>query len=102
MADKRRNSFDDLNWGRLNLVSAQDQIGDLNSWRVTYPHGERMVRVSCRALPELGVPHGIDNDVSSALIDYFMSLGLPDDGEMNLSVSELMQLAGFHLSLIHI
>lgn len=96
MADKRRNSFDDLNWGRLNLVSAQDQIGDLNSWRVTYPHGERMVRVSCRALPELGVPHGIDNDVSSALIDYFMSLGLPDDGEMNLSVSELMQLAGFH------
>ncbi|GGR93695.1 replication initiator protein A [Deinococcus sedimenti] len=96
MTEKRRNSFDDLNWGRLNLVSAQDQIGDLNSWKVTYPYGERMVRVSCRALPELGVPHGIDNDVSSALIDYFMSLGLPDDGEMTLSVAELMKIAGFH------
>ncbi|AWT37344.1 Replication initiator protein A (plasmid) [Deinococcus actinosclerus] len=96
MTKPRRNSFDDLNWGRLNLISAQDQIGELNTWKVTYPYGERMVRVSCRALPELGVPHGIDNDVSSALIDYYLSLGMPDDGEMTLAVSELMQIAGFH------
>ncbi|GGM22046.1 replication initiator protein A [Deinococcus aerophilus] len=96
MTDKQRSSFDDLNWGRLNLVSAQDQLAGQNSWRVTYQDGERLVRVSCRALPELGVPHGIDNDVSSALIDHYMSIGLPDDGIMTLAVSELMQLAGFH------
>ncbi|WP_415814858.1 replication initiator protein A, partial [Deinococcus marmoris] len=96
MADQQRTSFDDLNWGRLNLVSAQDQSVDQNSWKVIYQHGERVVRVSCRALPELGVPHGIDNDVSSALIDNYMSIGLPDDGVMTLAISELMRLAGFH------
>ncbi|GGL89644.1 hypothetical protein GCM10010840_29680 [Deinococcus aerolatus] len=96
MADPQRTSFDDLNWGRLNLVSAQDQSVEQNSWKVTYQHGERVVRISCRALPELGVPHGIDNDVSSALIDNYMSIGLPDDGMMTLAISELMQLAGFH------
>lgn len=96
MADPQRTSFDDLNWGRLNLVSAQDQSVEQNSWKVTYQHGERVVRISCRALPELGVPHGIDNDVSSALIDNYMSIGLPDDGVMTLAISELMQLAGFH------
>ncbi len=96
MTENKRSSFDDLNWGRLNLVSAQDQVADQNSWKVTYQQGERVVRVACRALPELGVPHGIDNDVTSALIDNYMSTGLPEDGEMILAVSELMQLAGFH------
>ncbi|TSA80774.1 Replication initiator protein A [Deinococcus detaillensis] len=88
--------FDDLNWGRLNLVSAQDQVSGQHSWRVTYQQGDRVVKVACRALPEQGIPHGIDNDVSSALIDHYMSIGLPEDGEMVLAVSELLRLAGFH------
>lgn len=96
MDNSGRTSFDDLNWGRLNLVSAQDQVAQQHTWRVTYQHGDRVVRVACRALPDYGIPHGIDNDVSSALIDHFMSIGLPDDGEMILAVSELMQLANFH------
>lgn len=96
MTEKRRNSFDDLNWGRLNLVSAQDQVVGQHSWKVTYQQGDRVVRISCRALPENGVPHGVDNDVSSALLDHYMSIGLPEDGEMIIAVSELMQLAGFH------
>lgn len=98
MTDSRRSSFDDLNWGRLNLVSAQDQNVEQNSWRVTYQHGDRVVRISCRALPDYGVPHGIDNDVSSALIDHYLSIGLPDDGELTLAMAELLQLAGFHRS----
>ena len=96
MEENKRASFDDLNWGRLNLVSAQDQVVDQHSWRVTYQHGDRLVKVGCRALPDFGIPHGIDNDVTSALIDHYMSIGLPDDGEMVLAVSELMQLANFH------
>lgn len=98
MSDSRRSSFDDLNWGRLNLVSAQDQVAGQHTWKVTYPLGDRLVRVTCRALPESGVPHGVDNDVSSALIDHYMSIGLPEDGEMTLAYSELMRLAGFHRS----
>lgn len=98
MDDHKRAGFDDLNWGRLNLVSAQDQVVQQHSWRVTYQQGDRVVRVACRALPDYGVPHGIDNDVSSALLDHYMSIGLPEDGEMILAVSELMQLANFHRS----
>nr|WP_255449408.1 replication initiator protein A [Deinococcus arboris] len=80
----------------MNLVSAQDQVTDQNSWKAMYHEGSRLVRVSCRALPELGIPHGVDNDVSSALIDHYLSVGLPEDGIMTIAVSELMQLAGFH------
>ncbi len=96
MAEQSTTRFDDLNWGRLNLVSAQDQVAGQHSWRVTYQQGDRVVKVACRALPEQGIPHGIDNDVSSALIDHYMSNGLPEDGEMVLAVSELLRLAGFH------
>lgn len=96
MSESRRSTFDDLNWGRLNLVSAQDQISGQNSWKVTFHDGGRVVRISCRALPENGVPHGIDNDVTSALIDHYQSSGLPEDGEITIAIAELLQLAGFH------
>ena len=88
--------IDDLNWGRLNLISAVDQVDGQRSWNVEFQHGGRQVRVSCRALPELCVPHGVDNDVSSALIDLLDSSGLPEDGLVTVSASELMSLAGFH------
>jgi len=88
--------IDDLNWGRLNLISAVDQIDGQRGWNVEFQHGGRQVRVSCRALPELCVPHGVDNDVSSALIDLLDSSGLPENGLVTVSASELMKLAGFH------
>lgn len=88
--------IDDLNWGRLNLISAVDQVGGQRNWSVHFQHGGRQVRVSCRALPELCVPHGVDNDVSSALIDLLMSSGMPEDGTVSVSASELLALAGFH------
>ncbi|MFC4456407.1 replication initiator protein A [Deinococcus sonorensis] len=88
--------IDDLNWGRLNLISAVDQVDGQRSWNVEFQHGGRQVRVSCRALPELCVPHGVDNDVSSALIDLLDSSGLPEDGLVTVSASALMSLAGFH------
>lgn len=88
--------IDDLNWGRLNLISAVDQVDGKRSWNVEFQHGGRQVRVSCRALPELCVPHGVDNDVSSALIDLLDSSGIPEDGLVTVSASELMSLAGFH------
>lgn len=91
-------SIDDLNWGRLNLISAVDQVGDQTEWSVQSLHGGRQVRVSCQALPQHSVPHGVDNDVSSALIDLLMTSGLPENGTLIVSLSELMDLAGFHRS----
>lgn len=88
--------FDDLNWARLNLISAQDHVAGQHRWQVQFVQGDRVVNVSCRALPELGVPHGVDNDVSAALIDHFMSVGLPEDGLMDIPAVALLRLAGFH------
>lgn len=91
-------SIDDLNWGRLNLISAVDQVGDQTEWSVQTLHGGRQVRVSCRALPKHSVPHGVDNDVSSALIELLNTSGLPENGTLTVALSELMELAGFHRS----
>ena len=87
---------DDLNISRLNLIVALDQIEGQREWAVTYEDGERIVKVSCRALPELGVPHGVDNDVNVALIDYFNMQGQPEDGVLEVSATQLLRLSGFH------
>ena len=88
--------IDDLNISRLNLIVALDQIEGQREWAVTYEDGERIVKVSCRALPELGVPHGVDNDVNVALIDYFNMQGQPEDGVLEISATQLLRLCGFH------
>ncbi len=88
--------IDDLNISRLNLIVALDQIEGQREWAVTYEDGERIVKVSCRALPELGVPHGVDNDVNVALIDYFNLQGQPEDGVLEVSATQLLRLCGFH------
>lgn len=87
---------DDLNWARLNLISVQDQIDGQHNWRVEFRQGNRIVIASCRALPELGVPHGVDNDISAALIDLFQSMDCPEDGSIIIAASELIQRAGWH------
>ena len=72
-----------------------DRIEDQSSWTVEAVHNGRQVRVSCQALPQYGVPHGLDNDVSAALIELLMTSGLPESGTVTVSLSELMSLAGF-------
>ncbi|WP_407571610.1 hypothetical protein [Deinococcus altitudinis] len=48
MAHSTQNmGIDDLNWGRLNLISAVDQIGDQHQWSVQSVYNGRQVRVSC-------------------------------------------------------
>jgi len=89
-------SIDDLNWGRLNLISAVDRVDSQDFWSVQSIHNGRQVRVTCQALQKHGVPHGLDNDVSSALIDLLMTSGLPESGSITVTLSELMRLAGFH------
>ncbi|WP_027483180.1 replication initiator protein A [Deinococcus pimensis] len=88
--------IDDLNLARLNLISALDQVDGQRDWAVTYEVGERLVRVSCLALPEFGIPHGVDNDVNVAILDYFNQLGQPTDGTLEISATQLMRLCGFH------
>ncbi|WP_407571604.1 replication initiator protein A [Deinococcus altitudinis] len=41
---------------------------------------------------------GVDNDISSALTELLMTSGLPENGTLTVSLSGLMELAGFHRS----
>ncbi len=96
MTNLTRSHFDDLNVGRLSLISAQDQVDGQREWHITYVEGNRKYVVSCEALPKYGIPHGVDNDVTAAIIEHFFSIGLPDDGLIEIGTTELLRAAGFH------
>lgn len=73
--------FDELNVGQLALISIQTRLpaGTLE-WEDSFNVGGRQVHIQCTGPGQLGVPHGIDNDVSVALINQFISQGvLPQD-----------------------
>lgn len=87
--------FDELNLSRLNLISAVDQA-DVTEWDVTFESQGRIVRVQCEALPKYAVPHGLDSDVTAALLNLFMDLGEPEDGRFAVSATTLIKLCGWH------
>ncbi|GGM19175.1 replication initiator protein A [Deinococcus aerophilus] len=87
--------FDELNLSRLNLISAVDQA-DTNEWDVTFESQGRVVRVKCEALPKYAVPHGLDSDVTAALINLYMEVGEPEDGRFTVSATTLLKLCGWH------
>jgi plasmid replication initiation protein len=89
------NFSDELNLSRLNLISALDIVEELRDWSVTTTQGDRVVNVRCQALPEYGVPHGIDNDVNTAILALFGEQGQPVDGKLTTSATRLLKLAGF-------
>ena len=90
-----RNFSDELNLSRLNLISALDIVDELRDWSVTSIQGDRVVNVRCQALPEYGVPHGVDNDVNTAILALFGEQGQPTDGKLTTSATRLLKLAGF-------
>ncbi|MBZ9752148.1 Replication initiator protein A [Deinococcus sp. HMF7620] len=65
-------------------------------WSITTEQAGRVVKVSCEAMPQYQVPHGLDNDVTTALINLFFEQGEPDDGVLVISVSQLLKLCGWH------
>ncbi|ADY27786.1 Replication initiator protein A (plasmid) [Deinococcus proteolyticus MRP] len=87
--------IDELNLSQLNLISAVDKAEN-SEWEVSYEHGGRVVQIRCEALPKYSVPHGLDNDVSAALINLFMDSGMPEDGRFTISATALLRLCGWH------
>ena len=81
---------------RLGLVSMQERIpADYSSWEETFEIDGQQGKVICNALPEYGVPHGVDNDVITAFITLFREQGDPEDGRMVTSAYSLLQLAAY-------
>ena len=99
MADKGIKRFDELNIARLSLISVQERIpADYRDWSVELEDGDRRYRVTCQALPEYGVPHGIDTDISAALVNLYIDQGSPADGAVTCTPYQLLQMAGLDTS----
>ncbi|ADV66021.1 replication initiator protein A [Deinococcus maricopensis] len=92
--------FDEANAVRLGLISIQERIPeDHNSWRVEYVVDGRRARLTCDALPQHGgVPHGLDNDVSLALITLYLDAGSPEDGTFSTTAYQILKVTGLDTS----
>lgn len=91
--------FEEMNVLRLGLVSMQERIpADYTNWEENFEIDGQIGRVVCKALAEYGVPHGVDNDVMTALITLFREQDDPEDGRMVSSAYNLLQLAGMDVN----
>jgi plasmid replication initiation protein len=91
--------FDEINVSQLSLISVQERIpADFREWTVEHVDESRRYRVVCQALPEYGVPHGTDNDISAALINLFIEQGLSDEGTVTATPYLILQAAGLDTS----
>ena len=87
--------FDELNVGQLALISIQTRPPAATlDWEDSFNVGGRQVHIQCTGPGQLGVPHGIDNDVSVALINLFISQGRPADNTVRISAFELLRASG--------
>lgn len=92
--------FDEANVGRLGLISIQERIsGEYASWKVEFEVDGRPAKLTCDALPKYGgVPHGLDNDISAALIDLYIESGSPEDGVLRTTAHRILRRAGLDSS----
>ncbi|GAA4012548.1 hypothetical protein GCM10022631_25360 [Deinococcus rubellus] len=87
--------YDELNLGRLALISAQKTIPtDLQRWQkqVLTPDG-RPVIITCTVPADQVVPHGLDNDFMVGLLNLCFGAGLPD-GPFSVSAYALLKTSG--------
>ncbi|MBB6099699.1 plasmid replication initiation protein [Deinobacterium chartae] len=88
--------FDEANVSQLGLISIQERIPtDFHEWEVSFEIEGRPALLRCRGAAGLGVPHGIDGDVASAIIDLYLEAGAPPDGTVRTTSYRLLKQAGF-------
>lgn len=92
--------FDEANVARLGLISIQERIPpDFTSWTVELAVEGRRARLSCVAVSEHGgVPHGLDNDVSLALISLYQEAECPEDGKIVTTAYRILSIIGWDTS----
>lgn len=92
--------FDEANVARLGLISIQERIPpDFTSWTIDFAVDGRQARLSCVAVAEHGgVPHGLDNDVSLALITLYQEAGSPEDGTIVTTAYRILSVIGWDTS----
>lgn len=98
--DRELQHFDEANVARLGLISIQERIPEhYTSWSLDFEMDGRRARLSCVGVQEHGgVPHGLDNDVTLALITLFQEVGSPDDGTIVASAYRILTTMGWDTS----
>lgn len=92
--------LDEANVARLGLISIQERIPPgYSSWEEEYNFLGKPVKLACYANEKVGgVPHGLDNEVSLALIATYLNAGSPDDGTFTTTPYQLLKLMGLDTS----
>jgi plasmid replication initiation protein len=85
---------------RLGLISIQERIPEgYASWEEEFEVLGKPVKLACYANPNVGgVPHGLDNEVSLALIALYLNAGSPPDGTFTTTAYQILKLMGFDTS----
>lgn len=92
--------FEEANVARLGLISVQERIPDsYTSWTVDFHVDGRPARLTCDAITKYGgVPHGLDGDIATAIIDLYAEAGSPDDGTVRTTAYQILRRAGLDIS----
>ncbi|MFC4638271.1 replication initiator protein A [Deinococcus hohokamensis] len=88
--------IDEANVGRLGLISIQERVPDtFSSWTVEFQVDGRPATLTCDAMPKYGgVPHGLDGDIATAIMDLYVESGCPDDGFLHTTAYQILKRAG--------
>ncbi|MCD0161246.1 replication initiator protein A, partial [Deinococcus sp. 6YEL10] len=89
-------SHDELNLNRLMFIVATNRVPtSAVGWEktVTIDH-QGPIHIRCTAGRDNVVPHGIDNDVIVGLVNLYVQQGMPDDGRITVTVSDLLRACG--------
>lgn len=89
-------SHDELNLNRLMFIVATNRVPtSAVGWEktVTIDH-QGPIHIRCMAGRDNVVPHGIDNDVIVGLVNLYVQQGMPDDGRITVTVSDLLRACG--------
>jgi len=97
---KEPRHLDEANVARLGLISIQERIPEgYASWEEEFMVLGKPVKLACYANPNVGgVPHGLDNEVSLALIALYLNAGSPPDGTFTTTAYQILKLMGFDTS----
>ena len=87
---------EETNVARLGLISVMTtRPTDFDTgWTAELTIGNIPGRIKCRTQTEFGVPHGIDNDVSTAIHTEYLLQGCPEDGKVTFTLARILELIG--------
>ncbi|MEZ0322340.1 MAG: replication initiator protein A [Thermus sp.] len=96
----RARHLDEANVARLGLISIQERIPEgYASWEEEFEFLGKPVKLACYASEKVGgVPHGLDNEVSLALIALYFNAGSPEDGTFTATPYQILKLMGLDTS----